>query len=46
VRVSARERRVLDLSAAGLDVNEVAQALFLTPGTVRALLEAASGGPP
>jgi DNA-binding NarL/FixJ family response regulator len=46
VRVSARERRVLELSAAGLDVNEVAQALFLTPGTVRALLEAASGGPP
>jgi hypothetical protein len=34
-----RQRRVRDLAAAGLDVNEVAQRLFLTPGTVRAVLE-------
>ena len=40
------QRRVLDLAAAGLDVNEVAQRLFLTPGTVRAVLESASGGSP
>ncbi|MGZ8738076.1 MAG: BTAD domain-containing putative transcriptional regulator [Nocardioides sp.] len=34
-----RQRRVLALAAAGLDVHEVAQRLFLTPGTVRAVLE-------
>lgn len=34
-----RQRRVRDLTAAGLEVNEVAQRLFLTPGTVRAVLE-------
>lgn len=34
-----RQRRVRDLAADGLDVNEVAQRLFLTPGTVRAVLE-------
>ena len=32
---------MIDLTASGLDVNEVAQRLFLTPGTVRAVLEAA-----
>lgn len=36
---SARQRTVLDLAASGLDVNEVAERLFLTPGTVRAVLE-------
>ena len=35
-----------ELAAAGLDVNEVAQRLFLTPGTVRAVLESATGGAP
>jgi DNA-binding SARP family transcriptional activator/tetratricopeptide (TPR) repeat protein len=43
-RPSATERRVVELSAAGLGVHEVAQRLFLPPGTVRALLEAADGG--
>jgi DNA-binding CsgD family transcriptional regulator len=45
--LTARERQVLDLTAAGLDVNEVAQRLLLTPGTVRTVLETAtarSGG--
>jgi DNA-binding CsgD family transcriptional regulator len=37
--LTGRQRRVSDLAAAGLDVNEVAQRLFLTPGTVRALLD-------
>ena len=45
-RLSTRERRVLDLAASGLDVNEIAQRLFLTPGTVRALLESAGGASP
>lgn len=40
-RVTSRQRRVTDLVATGLDVNEVAQRLFLTPGTVRSLLESA-----
>ncbi len=40
--LTAREREVLALSAAGLDVNAVAQRLLLTPGTVRTLLEAAT----
>ena len=39
VRLTGRQRRVADLVAAGLDVNAVAQRLFLTPGTVRAVLE-------
>jgi len=39
VGLTGRQRRVIDLAAAGLDVNEVAQRLFLTPGTVRAVLE-------
>ena len=43
-RLTSRQRRVLDLAAAGLDVNEVAQRLFLTPRTVRAVLESTSGG--
>lgn len=37
--LTGRQRRVSALAAAGLDVNEVAQRLFLTPGTVRAVLE-------
>jgi DNA-binding SARP family transcriptional activator/DNA-binding NarL/FixJ family response regulator len=45
-RMSSRERRVADLVATGLDVNEVAQRLFLTPGTVRAVLESARGTSP
>jgi DNA-binding SARP family transcriptional activator len=40
-RVTSRQRRVIDLAATGLDVHEVAQRLFLTPGTVRAVLESA-----
>jgi hypothetical protein len=38
------EQRVLDLTAAGLGVREVAERLFMTPGTVHAVLEAADGG--
>ena len=34
---------MLDLTASGLDVREVAEALFMTPGTVLAVLEAADG---
>jgi DNA-binding NarL/FixJ family response regulator len=45
-RVTSRQRRVTDLAEAGLDVNEVAQRLFLTPGTVRAVLESAEGAAP
>jgi hypothetical protein len=43
-RPSATERRILELVAAGAGVREVAQRLFLTPGTVQAVLESASGG--
>lgn len=39
---TATERRIVELSAAGLGVREVAQQLFLTPGTVRSVLEKAS----
>jgi hypothetical protein len=39
-RPSDTERRILDLTAAGLGVREVAQQLFLTPATVQAVLEA------
>lgn len=49
VRLSRRQRQVLDLASAGLDADEVAQRLFLSPGTVRSLLEsslAASGEVP
>jgi DNA-binding NarL/FixJ family response regulator len=42
--VSITARRILELSASGLGVNEVAQRLFLTPGTVRAALEQAQVG--
>jgi ATP/maltotriose-dependent transcriptional regulator MalT len=45
-RLTARQRRLLDLAVAGLDVNQIAQRLFLTPGTVRAVLDSARGGPP
>ncbi len=37
--LTSRQRRVRDLAATGLDVNEVAQRLFLTPGTVRAVID-------
>jgi DNA-binding NarL/FixJ family response regulator len=37
------ERRIVDLATAGRGVREIAQALFLTPGTVQAVLEQASG---
>jgi hypothetical protein len=38
-RVSETERRILDLTAEGRPVREVAQQLFLNPGTVQAVLE-------
>ncbi len=44
--LTRRQRRVSELAAAGLDVNEVAQRLFLTPGTVRAVLESTTGVSP
>ncbi len=37
--LSSTERQILDLTARGLDVHEVAQRLFVTPGTVRAVLD-------
>jgi hypothetical protein len=37
------ERPVLALAADGLAVPEIAQRLFLTPGTVAAVLQAADG---
>lgn len=40
-RLTGRERQVLDLTAAGLDVHQVAERLFLTPGTVHEVLAAA-----
>ncbi len=43
-RPSPTERRVLRLVEDGLGPREVAQRLFLTPGTVRAVLESAGGG--
>ncbi len=46
VRLTSRQRRVTELAASGLDVNEVAQRLFLTPGTVRAVLESTRNGVP
>ena len=42
--VSVTVRRILDLAGTGLGVHEVAQRLFLTPGTVRAALEDAQVG--
>jgi DNA-binding SARP family transcriptional activator len=41
--VSVTVRRILDLAGAGLGVNDVAQRLFLTPGTVRAALAQLDG---
>jgi tetratricopeptide (TPR) repeat protein len=38
-QLSETERRILDLTAEGLSAREVAQRLFLTPGTVRSVLE-------
>ena len=40
--LSRAERQILDLTAAGLSVREVAQRLFLTPGTVQATLQQAA----
>jgi DNA-binding SARP family transcriptional activator len=42
--LTARDRRILDLTASGLDVNEVAQRLLLTPGTVQAVLDSTAAG--
>jgi DNA-binding SARP family transcriptional activator/DNA-binding NarL/FixJ family response regulator len=39
--LTSTERRILELVAAGHGVREVAQQLFLTPGTVQAVLERA-----
>ncbi|WP_369133559.1 BTAD domain-containing putative transcriptional regulator [Modestobacter sp. I12A-02662] len=41
--LSTTERRILDLTAAGLDVREVAERLYLAPGTVNSVLQAADG---
>ncbi|MGY1637534.1 BTAD domain-containing putative transcriptional regulator [Geodermatophilus sp. SYSU D00742] len=43
-RPSTTERRIRELAAAGLGVHEIGQQLFLTPGTVHAVLEAAPPG--
>jgi DNA-binding SARP family transcriptional activator/tetratricopeptide (TPR) repeat protein len=40
-RLSPTERQVLELTGDGLTVHEVAQRLFVTPGTVRAVLDEA-----
>lgn len=45
-RITSRQRRVMELAATGLDVNGVAQRLFLTPGTVRAVLETTQASAP
>ena len=45
-RLTSRQRRVRELAAAGLEVNEVAERLFLTPGTVRAVLESTTEAAP
>ena len=37
--LSSTERQILELTAGGLDVREVAQRLFLTPGTVLSVLD-------
>jgi DNA-binding NarL/FixJ family response regulator len=39
---TSTERRIVALAAAGHDIRAVAQQLFLTPGTVQAVLESAS----
>ena len=41
-RLSRTDRQILDLTAAGLDVHEVAQRLFVTPGNVRDVLDGAA----
>ena len=46
IRLTSRQRRVGELAAAGMGANEVAQRLFLTPGTVRAVLESMPEGWP
>jgi DNA-binding SARP family transcriptional activator/tetratricopeptide (TPR) repeat protein len=40
-QLSTTERQILDLTADGMGVREVAQRLFVTPGTVRAVLDEA-----
>jgi DNA-binding CsgD family transcriptional regulator len=40
-RLSSTERQILQLTADGMGVHEVAQCLFVTPGTVRAVLDEA-----
>jgi tetratricopeptide (TPR) repeat protein len=40
---TSTERRIVELAAAGHAVRDVAQQLFLTPGTVQAVLESMSG---
>ena len=42
--LTTTQRRVRELVGAGLDVRDVAQQLFLTPGTVLAVLDAGAGG--
>ncbi|HYN71129.1 MAG TPA: LuxR C-terminal-related transcriptional regulator [Nakamurella sp.] len=42
VRLTGRERQVLDLTSAGLDVHQVAERLFLTPATVHEVLATAA----
>jgi DNA-binding CsgD family transcriptional regulator/predicted negative regulator of RcsB-dependent stress response len=42
--LTSRQRRVIELTAAGLDPHQVAQRLFLTPGTVRGVLESMTSG--
>jgi len=44
VRLTGRQRKVAELVAAGLDVNDVAHRLFLTPPTVRTVLESLPAG--
>jgi DNA-binding NarL/FixJ family response regulator len=39
---TSTERRIVELAAAGNGVRDVAQQLFLTPGTVQAVLETVS----
>ena len=43
--LTTTQRRILNLTAAGLDVRQVAQQLFLTPGTVQSTVEALAGHP-
>lgn len=42
--LSSTERQILDLTSGGMDVREVAQRLFLTPGTVLAVLDEVGSG--